>query len=316
MSRRSALCAVVLALLSMLLFVPVAAAGTTPAPGTMTEHSYTNSAGTRTYYLYVPTKGAAGKPLMIWLHGCGGPQTMQPGIGLTRTAEDMGFALAYPVQSQSANPLLCWNWYLPTDTGRGAGEASIIAGITTSLVRELHSDPRRVYVGGYSAGGAMTSVMGAAYPDLYAAIAPNAGAPYRLDPTGLLAYLEMGPRARPVPAWILQGLLDEISNYVIGRTNLLQWLDTDDLADDGSLDNSVPHLPSSVGSFHASAVPLPLLVEHYRTGGCEVARFLTSIYDHMLDGELFADNAGNDVQRNMMGFLLAHRLGAAHRGCG
>ena len=60
----------------------------------MVQRTHTNSAGTRTYFLYVPTGGAAGKPLMVWLHGCGGPLTMQAGHALAALAEQDGFALA------------------------------------------------------------------------------------------------------------------------------------------------------------------------------------------------------------------------------
>jgi poly(hydroxyalkanoate) depolymerase family esterase len=308
-------------ILTVVLIVPagrVQAGQLIPHPGEMLRQSYTNGAGTRTYYVYVPTTGGAAKPLMVWLHGCGGPLTMQAGHALAKVAEEDGFTLVYPVQDRTANAADCWNWFVPSHMRRGSGEPSIIAGITTTVMHELGSDPGRVYIGGYSAGGAMTTVMGAAYPDLYAAIAPSAGAPYAFDLTGAPAYNEMGPRARPVPAWILQGLTDEISNYVIGRTNVGQWLGTDDYADDGANNGSVSRLPSSINVpiVQTGFGPLLLGVEHYTHRGCELAQFVTSLYEHLINGYLISTDSGLGLQRLMMDFLLTHRLGAVHQACG
>jgi len=309
------------ALLVALLFPavqPVRAAQPTPQPGRIVERTFTNSAGTRAYDLYVPAAASAGRPLMVWLHGCGVPGQMEAGHALARVAEERGFALAFPLQDRAANAQDCWNWFDPTSMHRGSGEASILAGITTSLIGELGIDPTRVYIGGYSAGGAMSTVMGAAYPDLYAAIAPSAGAPYAFDGSGRKAYQEMGPRARPVPAFILQGVTDEISNYAIGRINMAQWLGTDDLADDGQQNGSVSLLPSAAEPMPPGPrLPVPLLLEHYRAAdGCDVGRLLTSPAEHVVNGALFYYDAGLGLQRLMMDFLLAHRLGVAHRGCG
>ncbi len=317
--HRIALVATVAAMLLAGSAAPARAAGQPPpSAGRMVERTYTNAAGTRTYELYVPGRGAAGLPLMLWLHGCGGPGTMQAGHSLARVAEERGFVLAYPVQTRAANAQDCWNWFRAADMHRGSGEASIIAGITTSLVQELGIDPRRVYLGGYSAGGAMATVMGATYPDLYAAIAPSAGAPYGFDASGAQAYAEMGPRARPMPAFILQGLADEISIYPIGRITMLQWLGTDDSADDGQNNASISRLPSAVAPQPPAAdLPEPLIVEDYRTAaGCVLGRFLTSPLDHLVNGALLYEDVGVGLQREMMDFLLAHRLGAPRQGCG
>jgi poly(hydroxyalkanoate) depolymerase family esterase len=294
----------------LLMASPAAAADPPAEPGKMVQRTYTNAAGTRTYHLYVPPGGSVSKPLMVWLHGCGGPLTMEAGHALAKVADEDDFVLAYPVQDAAANVGQCWNWFRAADIHRGQGEASIIAGITTSLIDELGIDAARVYVGGYSAGGAMTTVMGATYPDLYAAISPQAGAPYDFD-TGQKAYAEMGERARPVPALLFQGLTDELSNYVVGRINLLQWLTTDDLADDGASNGSVAKSPSAVEPHvFQSIAPVPMTVEHYVAGGCELAQFITSPLEHLANGYLISEDAGLDLQRAMMSFLLAHRLGA------
>ncbi len=284
----------------------------------VTQRSYTNAAGTRDYYLHVPPGDLAGKPLMIYLHGCTDPEAQLAGNGfaLTRVADELGFVLAYPIQTRAANERHCWNWFDPANQQRETGEPSIVAGITTTLIEEFGLDRDRVYVGGYSAGGGMSTVMAATYPDLYAAIAPMAAGPYGINPqppytdiTGAGIVEAMGPHARPVPAFFLQDLADQTSLYPIGRANILQWLGADRRAGIRTLADT----PTAVTT---TADPVPATIEHYSSQGCELAQFVTPIGpDHIGGGLLMQSTSGLALQRRMMEFLLAHRLSSLEGAC-
>ncbi|KAA8886572.1 PHB depolymerase family esterase [Nocardia colli] len=314
---RGRMTTVVLAL--MALSMPFLLAGPASAQAPVVGRSFANAAGARDYYLHVPPGDPTGKPLMVYLHGCTDPQSQlaDTGFSLTKVADELGFVLAYPIQTAAANERYCWNWFDPANQARGQGESSIIADLTKSLIGEFGLDRSRVYVGGYSAGGAMSTVMAAGYPDLYAAIAPMAGGPYGLNPQTFSADLSgasivaaMGERARPVPGFFLQDLADQTSLYPIGRANLTQWLGAYRVAGEPA----VPSVPTTVT---ATTDPVPTTVERYAAGSCVLAEFRTPIGpDHIGGGLLMQSGRGVELQHDLMNFLLAHRLGASWQACG
>jgi poly(hydroxyalkanoate) depolymerase family esterase len=148
-----------------------------PEAGTFIEATYSNSAGSRAYKLYV-AGGYHGQavPLIIMLHSCTqSPDDFAAGTRMNMIADKATCLVAYPGQPSSANPNKCWNWFRPGDQRRDHGEPSLIAGITREIMRGYAVDPQRVYLAGLSAGGAAAAIMGEAYPDLYAAIGVHSG---------------------------------------------------------------------------------------------------------------------------------------------
>ncbi len=140
------------------------------------ERSYTGPEGTMTYWLYLPAGMTAAMPVVVMLHGCTqSPQDFARGTGMNALADEMGFIVAYPSQPAAANMQKCWNWFKPGDQQRDSGEPAMIAAITRAVIDDHHADRERVYVAGLSAGGAAAAIMGAAYPDVYAAIGVHSG---------------------------------------------------------------------------------------------------------------------------------------------
>jgi feruloyl esterase len=141
-------------------------------------HDFGSNPGALRMFKYVPERPQPA--LVVVLHGC--TQTAAGydlGVGWSTLANRYGFALLMPQQQPANNPNLCFNWFLSGDIERGKGEAHSIRQMVETMMRHHAIDPGRVFITGLSAGGAMTSVMLAAYPETFAAGAVVAGLPYR-----------------------------------------------------------------------------------------------------------------------------------------
>src|SRR4051812_16591238 len=130
-------------------------------------------------FAYVPEPLPRAPALVVVLHGCGQTASAYDfGTGWSTLAKRYGFALLMPQQQSANNANTCFNWFNPDDIARDAGEAASIRQMIARMVADHHLDRRRIYITGLSAGGAMTSVMLATYPEVFAAGAIIAGLPF------------------------------------------------------------------------------------------------------------------------------------------
>jgi poly(hydroxyalkanoate) depolymerase family esterase len=130
-------------------------------------------------FTYVPEHLQPGAPLVVVLHGCaqsaGGYDF---GAGWSVLADRYGFAVLLPEQKRTNNPNTCFTWFTAENTTRDRGEALSIQQMIAHMIAVHGIDRSRIYVTGLSAGGAMTGVMLATYPELFAGGAIIAGLPY------------------------------------------------------------------------------------------------------------------------------------------
>ncbi len=210
---------------------------------TLTEVvSFGSNPGNLRMFEYVPAGLPAGAPLVVALHGC----TQSATVHATQTewnnlADRFGFAVVYPEQRSANNTSSCFNWFQLGDIARGQGEALSVKQMVDTMKSAHGSDPARVFVGGMSAGGYMTEVMMAAYPDVFAGGAVSSGGAYRCAASLLeTSSCQQGNVSRTPQQWgdLVRGAFPGYtgpfprliafhgsSDFTVGSANLQQSID-------------------------------------------------------------------------------------------
>ncbi len=283
------------------------------AGGTFADRSYAGPAGRLSYKLYVPAGDRRDLPLVVMLHGCTqSPDDFARGTGMNALADELGFAVVYPAQTQAANASRCWNWFKPGDQQRDRGEPALIAGITRAVIAELPIDPQRVYVAGLSAGGAAAAVMASAYPDLYAAAGIHSGldcGAARDLPSAMMA-MKQGGRAsgsRPggfVPIITFHGDRDATvhetnSGEIVGRAAALAGVALMTRSEQGRSDGGKAYTRTVSADAAGRA-----MIERWTIHGGGHA------WSGGRAGGSYTDPSGPDASRAMLRFFLAQRLDA------
>ncbi|WP_432079750.1 extracellular catalytic domain type 1 short-chain-length polyhydroxyalkanoate depolymerase [Streptomyces sp. YPW6] len=171
--------------------------------------SFGANPGGLTMYVYRPAALPANAPVVVALHGCTqSAQVYSDNAGLNTFADRHGFLVVYAETTTANNANTCFNWFQPGDTRRGGGEAASIRQMVAHAATAYGVDTGRVQITGLSAGGAMTSAMLAAYPDVFAAGAVVAGIPYGCGTDVVSAFGCMSPGVDRTPAAWAQAVRD------------------------------------------------------------------------------------------------------------
>jgi poly(hydroxyalkanoate) depolymerase family esterase len=298
-----------------------------PTGGKFIAATYSNQAGTRAYKLYIPSRYEGQTlPLIVMLHGCTqSTDDFAAGTRMNLIAEEQTCLVVYPAQSTEANTAKCWNWFRTTDQRRGEGEPSLVAGITRQVMREYSVDPQRVYVGGLSAGAAAAAVMGATYPDLYAAIGVHSGlacgaandlpsAFFAMRQGDLAATLKSGDITPPirngqtVPTIVFHGDRDTTVHPRNGDQVIAQSMRS-------TISRKTVHRGRVPGGYaytrtiHTDPIGRSIL-EHWEIHGAGHA------WSGGSPAGSYTDPRGPDAAREMLRFFLEHRIQPSQNGSG
>lgn len=252
---------------------------------------YANAFGTYRGLVYVPGSVSPDTPapLVVMLHGANTTAEQQRAASLfDPVAAREGFIMLYPDNETDGalgeHPLQAWHFYDPLEMVRGVGDPQAIADLTQQVMAGWNVDPERVYIVGMSAGGWETSIMGATYPDLYAAIGIAEGGAYGIgiagvgQPVGpdliapqvlaLAARQTMGSYARVVPVINFQGEEDPAATPASGQNAIQQWLMTNNLVVSGGEASPFPLSSTQTTDVTPAAGFYPYHVDLYEDGNC------------------------------------------------
>jgi len=171
--------------------------------------SFGSNPGNLRCYIHAPAIVQPEAPLVVVLHGCS--QTAagyDTASGWSQIANDLGFVLLFPEQRRSNNLGMCFNWFEPADTARDSGEAHSIHQMIATVGSRWPIDQERIFITGFSGGGAMASAMLATYPEVFAGGAIIAGMAYGVANGTIDAFGKMHGYGLPETGVLVQKVVD------------------------------------------------------------------------------------------------------------
>ncbi len=301
----------------------------------MNQYTYTGPTGERAYFVYIPQNYRTGEavPLVVMLHGCAQKASaFAAGTHMNELAELHNFIVVYPQQSRSAHSYGCWNWFQPINQERDSGEAVLLAGIVQEIVQQTAQwtiDQRRIYIAGISAGGAMAGILGATYPDVFAAIGIHSGIAYKAaqnvhmgvrvmrrgGPDAILqeAFIQtaMGEHVRVVPSIVFHGTSDFTVAPINSDQVVQQWMKANMLLSQGAYSADFRQPDSIVRDKVQRGRAYEILTWNDKSGRSVQEYWKISGMGHAWSGGKngsYTDAKGPDASAAMYRFFMQHSL--------
>jgi poly(3-hydroxybutyrate) depolymerase len=172
------------------------------AAGTKKGFQYRNGPA----FIKVPAsykKGGPPVPLVFELHGVNNdPRVLAEQTGFWQVADKYGFIVITPQAAPISPPLTCNRWNQNGDPAMSNDEAFLLD-LLADLSSKYNIDPSRVYMTGFSNGGAMTIRMSLLHAEKFAAAVS-----YAAGKTEQATYDAAKAMKSKMPLWIFRGELD------------------------------------------------------------------------------------------------------------
>ncbi|OFX44236.1 MAG: hypothetical protein A2046_07700 [Bacteroidetes bacterium GWA2_30_7] len=207
---------------------------------------------------YIPENIPENSPLVVVLHGCTqSANSCAEQTGWIKLAEQHKFCLLFPEQIILNNVENCFSWFRKADQEKDKGEPASIMNMINYIKQNYSIDSSRIFITGLSAGGAMSVIMMALFPNIFNKGAVLSGCPYKSATSAFGAYFSMiGLKAKSPEKWgnlvrnenpdykgkypeiaVFHGTRDFVNNYNNSKQLIKQWTNLHNT--DSKVDNKI-----------------------------------------------------------------------------